>query len=171
MKVSDNMLKRKKQLNQKEKIDEFFEIINDILSNVEYAKLAEFKHHNKDILYHNLLVAWITYKSSKFFGMDCVSATRGAMLHDFFHYEWREVKESFWDRSHGKAHPFISYENATRHFEVNEVEKDIIVKHMFPITPSLPKYRESFLVSCVDKVVAAIEFMCLEERFLQAVEA
>lgn len=143
---------------------EFFDIVKDILNNEDYAKLANYKHHKKDILSHNILVAWWTFKICKKLKLDVVSGTRGAMLHDFFHYEWRDIKKNIFDTSHGKTHPFISYENACKHFDVNPVEKDIIVKHMFPITLRLPKYKESYVVSFVDKFVASLEFMSYEVR-------
>ena len=37
------------------------------------------------------------------------------------------------------------------------VERDIIRKHMFPLTPALPRYRESLLVSAVDKACSVYE--------------
>ena len=36
-------------------------------------------------------------------------------------------------------------------------EEDMIRSHMFPINPSVPKYAESWIVSMVDKAVAAEE--------------
>ncbi len=38
------------------------------------------------------------------------------------------------------------------------MEKDIIKKHMWPMTAVPPKYKESFIVTCVDKYCATIEF-------------
>ena len=56
-----------------------------------------------------------------------------------------------------KKHPEIALENACKYFDIDEVQKDIIRKHMFPATKELPSYKESFLVSMVDKTVAAHE--------------
>ena len=36
-------------------------------------------------------------------------------------------------------------------------EKDIILKHMWPVTIKLPKYKESYIVSSVDKYCALAE--------------
>ena len=47
--------------------------------------------------------------------------------------------------------------NADRDFGLNEVEKDIISKHMFPLTIMPPRYRESVLVTLADKWCALCE--------------
>ena len=38
------------------------------------------------------------------------------------------------------------------------MEKDIILKHMWPLTIIPPRYLESFIVSIIDKIVATGEF-------------
>ena len=52
----------------------------------------------------------------------------------------------------------ISRENARRVFELSEVERDIIRKHLFPLTPVPPRYREGWLVVLADKVCSVYEF-------------
>ena len=47
--------------------------------------------------------------------------------------------------------------NADRDFGLNEIEKDIISKHMFPLTFMPPRYRESVLVTLADKWCAICE--------------
>lgn len=150
--------------------EEFVDIISEMLMNEKYALLSEYKHHKKDIITHNIYVAWMTYKITKFLHLDYVSATRGAMLHDFFHYNWREMKRNILDFTHTKSHPIISYENAVENFKINPLEKDIIVKHMFPLTLRPPKYMESIIVSLVDKIVATCEFISVETANLEFVE-
>ena len=54
-------------------------------------------------------------------------------------------------------HPITALVNATHLFTLNDKEKDIIVKHMWPLTPALPKYAESFVVSTADKMCALAE--------------
>ena len=44
------------------------------------------------------------------------------------------------------------------------MEKDIIVKHMWPLSPWMPKYRESFTVSMMDKYCAMMECLFLGQR-------
>ena len=33
----------------------------------------------------------------------------------------------------------------------------MIIKHMWPVTPALPKYKETFVITLVDKYFAAAE--------------
>ena len=50
-------------------------------------------------------------------------------------------------------------ENAEKICNLNEKEKDIIVKHMWPVTLlSFPKYKESFLITIFDKRSALKSF-------------
>ena len=43
--------------------------------------------------------------------------------------------------------------------KVVEIEKDIIIKHMWPLTITPPRYYESYIVTFVDKYVSSIEFI------------
>lgn len=47
--------------------------------------------------------------------------------------------------------------NAMQEFELSEVEKDIIRKHMFPLTLIPPRYRETWIVCLVDKICSVKE--------------
>ena len=48
--------------------------------------------------------------------------------------------------------------NAQKLFILNEIEKDIILKHMWPVTFSAPKYLESYIITFVDKYCAIKEW-------------
>ena len=71
-------------------------LVNSILTittNREFKKLAYFSHHIYTSRYqHSINVAYYTYKMAKALKLDYVSATRGAMLHDFFLYYWQDDK-------------------------------------------------------------------------------
>ena len=60
---------------------------------------------------------------------------------------------------HGIEHPKIALQNATKHFSLNDIEKDIVVKHMWPLTLVPPKFKESFIVSFADKYLASKEYV------------
>ena len=49
-------------------------------------------------------------------------------------------------------------ENSLKNFTLNDLEKDVIVKHMWPLTIKFPKYKESYIVTFVDKYCATVEF-------------
>ena len=50
-----------------------------------------------------------------------------------------------------------AHKNARRDFELNEIEQDMIRKHMFPLNPVPPKYRESWILCMADKICASKE--------------
>lgn len=59
----------------------------------------------------------------------------------------------------GAHHPVLAAENAREVFDVSLLEHDIIVKHMWPMTFKLPKYKESYVIVFVDKYCALLEVM------------
>ena len=54
-------------------------------------------------------------------------------------------------------HPKYALNNASKYFKLTELEQDIIVSHMFPISAKLPKYAEGWVVNLVDDAVAIAE--------------
>lgn len=145
-------------------IQEFKEIIKDITENSSVLSLKEHIQHMKGSRYkHCYEVALYTYVLCKKLGFDYISATRGAMLHDFYFYDWRNKGVEGQKHFHAYRHPRIALNNAIENFELNEVEKDIILKHMWPLTIRFPRYSESYIVTFVDKYCATREFF----RFLK----
>lgn len=133
-------------------------IIDEILSNDEFKLLSRFFHHDSSILTHAKKVAYASYKISKYLGFDYISTTRGALLHDFFLYDWRKNEGRPYEGGmHGFKHPKHALMNAEKHFKLNDIEKDIILKHMWPLTIVPPKYKESILVSFIDKYISSKE--------------
>ena len=136
------------------KYNNFLNIINDILDNQTVQSLKLYKHHyGYNRLDHCISVAYYTFLVCKFFKLDYISATRGALLHDLFLYDC-EFKPKF----HIWKHPKVALTNAQELFALNCIEKDVILKHMWPITFVPPKYIESLVVSFVDKFCAFKEW-------------
>lgn len=143
-------------------MNEFFELIEDILFHPEFLKLKDMIHHKSSRYDHLVSVSYHSYKIAKKYKLDYKSVARGALLHDFFLYDWREYKKNnrfSIKNNHGLNHPKVALENAIKYFDLNDKEKDIIVKHMWPKCIGMPKYKESYLVSFVDKHIATIEFL------------
>lgn len=42
-------------------------------------------------------------------------------------------------------------------FDLNDMEKDIIINHMWPVTIKLPRTKEAFILTLVDKYCATYE--------------
>ena len=80
---------------------------------------------------------------------------RGALLHDFFLYDWHE--RSLANSIHGFTHPGIALRNAEKVFKLGKIERNMIRRHMFPLTPIPPRYRESVILCIADKMCATKE--------------
>jgi len=141
--------------------DEFYEIIEDIYKHDEFKRLKDYFHHNSSIYEHVREVAYLSYRICKYLKLDYRSAARGALLHDYFFYDWRNHDEPDLHRRkfHGIEHPKIALSNATKSFTLNKIEQDIIKKHMWPLTPIPPRYKEAFIVSFADKYLSSREFV------------
>lgn len=136
------------------KINEYNEILNEFKYNSKYSEMKYEVHHGISRSEHIERVGKVSYYLSKFFRMDYVSATRGALLHDFFTSE--DISKDEYNK-YLKIHPIVSFENASKYFCINKLEEEIIKTHMFPITHTIPKSKEANLVSVVDKMVSVYE--------------
>lgn len=97
---------------------------------------------------HSIRVAclsvWLADRLHLWNRVDLHSLIRAALLHDYFLYDWHD-----WDngthRLHGFTHGETAMRNAIRDFKLNQIERDSIEHHMFPLTPYPPKYIEGYL--------------------------
>lgn len=149
-------------MREKKYQEEFEEIVGDILNHPKFESLKTIDHHGNGIYNHSVSVAYNSYLIAKKLGLDYESAARGGLLHDFYFEDWRTAEKNGKgiDRikeMHGFKHPKDALRNANTYFELNEKEEDMILKHMFPLTISLPMYRESWIVTVVDKGVSIME--------------
>ena len=147
---------------------EYLDIINDIIKNETVQKMKTFRQHCETNCFNHCLVAsYYCYKFCKKYNLDYVSCARAAMLHDLFLYDWRKKQKNI-KGLHAFTHPKTALENANKTFELNEIEKDIILKHMWPVTFSLPKYKESFVLTYYDKKCAFLEsFSDIREKLIK----
>jgi uncharacterized protein len=140
------------------RFERYLKLIDDLIDNETVCEMKEFIHHkNVNCFEHSLHVSYYSYLVCRFLQLDYVSAARGGLLHDLFLYDWRVERLSA--GAHAFQHPLIALENANKTFTLNRVEQDIIKKHMWPVTPALPRYFESFVVGCVDKFCACKEVL------------
>lgn len=137
--------------------NEFIEIIQDIIENKNVQKMKYYKQHYDTTCFdHCLIASYYCFNYCKLKNLDYISCSRAAMLHDFFLYDWRKKQEGR-KGLHAFTHPHTAYENASKLFVLNEKEKDIITKHMWPVTFIFPHYRESLVLTFVDKRCAINE--------------
>lgn len=151
-------MKRTDLLSKAKEDKEFQDIIKDIIENEEFQKTKNFKvHGNTTIFAHSYAASYFCYLACKKRKLDYRSAARGALLHDFYLYDWR-VKDSH-VRPHAFTHPLTSYLNAKKQFTLNWMEKDMILTHMWPVTLfTIPLCREGWILTMIDKSCATIEF-------------
>ena len=137
--------------------NEFENIISDITSNETVQKMKNFRQHYETSCFdHCYMVAYYCYIVCKKFNLDYKSATRAAMLHDLFLYDWR-VRQPDRKGLHAFTHGKTACKNACELFDLNEKEKDMIIKHMWPVTVAFPKSLEGFILTFVDKYCATSE--------------
>ena len=134
----------------------------DIFVSDNYNRLKEFiQHGNVTVYEHSLHVALCALKLNRKLGVNAreQELVRGALLHDYFLYDWhnRYAIGNIHPKLHGFYHPGIALKNATRDFVLTEREKDIIRKHMWPLTLNPPRCREAWLVCLADKYTSTLE--------------
>lgn len=117
------------------------------------------QHGNVSVYTHCVNVAYMSLILAKYLHLNVnrCAVVRGALLHDYFLYDWHVPGEI--RRWHGFTHAKLALKNAIRDFKLTDKEKDIIEKHMFPMNPALPKYKESILVGVADKLCAVFEVL------------
>ncbi len=137
---------------------DYYEVVKEILENPEFLKRKEYKHHGDTSVYdHSLTVSYNSYRICRFFHLDKESAAIGGLLHDFYYNPWQdnmEKKPLF--QKHGFVHAREALENSRRIFpnKMNNKVENIIKRHMFPLNIVPPKYRESWVITTVDKFVS-----------------
>ncbi len=123
-----------------------------LLKNTRLAAGGEaIQHGDTTVLLHSAAVAYYSLKLARGLRLRCdqESLLRGALLHDYFLYDWHVPDP---DRPlHGPHHPGIALRNARQDVELTSREQDIILHHMFPLNPHPPRSREAILVCLVDK--------------------
>lgn len=148
------MVKDKKKIMEDK---EYIAIVSDLLKQEKVLKMKQYRqHYHVSCFDHCLFVSYNTYLICKKYNLDYVSAARAGLLHDMFLYDWRK-RENGRKRFHAFTHGKLAYEQATTFIDLNDKERDMIIKHMWPVTPAFPKYKETFIIIYVDKYFAIAE--------------
>ncbi|MCR4586895.1 MAG: phosphohydrolase [Lachnospiraceae bacterium] len=159
-------------LTEDEQIEYF---AGDILNSENFKSSDDnVQHGTVSVLEHSLDVARASIKISRFLHMRAKrrELIRGALLHDFFLYDWHVPAEDGEERKlHGFYHPGVALRNARKEFDLSKLEQDIIKKHMWPLTIIPPRYKESWVVTAADKYCSLRETLHLRKgRFEEKIK-
>lgn len=142
-------------------------IVLKVLENKEVIKLLEITHHKKTTrLMHCMHVSYRCFLVSYRHQMDYVSAAIGGLLHDFCLTSKGEYTKKTFEDIWCFYHPQVALKNTEKHFVITDIAKDMISKHMFPVTLSIPVYKETYLIAYWDKYYAIRE-LCTKNNIMQ----
>lgn len=136
-------------------------LIASLIRESDVQAMSEMKQHTKGVscLDHSLFVSYLSFSMCRRWHLDDKAAARAGLLHDMFLSDREENGMGLW--KHLRIHPQMALENA-REFGLSDLEEDIILKHMWPVTiTKLPRHRESLVVNLADKICTVCEVLRL----------
>lgn len=168
-KKSEKYDKRIKKLKRRyEKKKEFYRLLReyagDIMDSDNFQSTRNYiQHGNIPVHRHCIDVARQSIAISQLLGIPCSEREliRGALLHDYFLYDWHDRTRENYQALHGFYHPGIALKNASKEYKLTLREKDIIKKHMWPLTVVPPCCREAWIVTTADKYCSILETLKL----------
>lgn len=132
----------------------------DILKSRNFRRTKGYiQHGNVTVNAHVMNVARYSIAFSEKLHIHCSrrELIRGALLHDYFLYDWHIPDAEHPHKLHGFYHPGVALRNAAREYELTEREKNIIRRHMWPLTVVPPVCREAWIVTAADKWCSLME--------------
>lgn len=147
-------------MTQKEIFDdkEYLDTISLYLGEEKVQALKNIPHHDSNRLEHCLKVSYKSYKICKALNLNYESAAKAGLLHDLYFNRIEECsifKDKF--LLFANEHPEDAVKNASELFHLSALEKDAILSHMWPVSKHAPRYKESFIISMVDKYYSSFE--------------
>lgn len=124
----------------------------ELLQNQWVRELSQFPQHGSlSRLEHCTSVAYYSLWLSQMLHIrvNRESLILGAMLHDFFFYNWYDKSQR--PRFHGVRHAGIALQNAEQCFILNDKERNMILAHMWPLSRRMPHSKEALLICFIDK--------------------
>ena len=134
---------------------EFADQIDDLLHTPAVQNLQYYPHHHRVTRYeHVLLVAQLSFRIARAWGLDSRAVARSALLHDLYH----GGKDANYLR-HSRTHPLTALHNAMNVTPLSAKEQNIIASHMWPLCTARPRSREAWLVNAVDTLTAFVDVL------------
>ena len=130
----------------------------DILGSQGMLLSQSFRQHGDvSVALHCFFAAVVCVRLARALALrvDTRALVRGALLHDYFLYDWHDPDPSH--RLHGFRHAGFALRNAGRDFSLGPIERNMIASHMFPMNLVLPRFRESLLLCLADKICSFCE--------------
>ena len=123
---------------------EYLALVQDILEHPLVRSMEAYTQHGEtSCLRHSINVSYLSYLYCRDHGWQARAAARAGLLHDLFLYDWHFHAKETGNYFHGLTHPRRALENAQRLFSLTDREKNIILRHMWPLTVTPPKYRRA----------------------------
>lgn len=133
--------------------------LSDLKSDPYVLRMKEYVQHGRVSTYeHCENVVRVCRRLNRLLRINADESTllRGAMLHDFYLYDWH--KQDGTHRWHGFCHAERAADNARLLLHATDEECHIIRSHMWPLTiTKIPKSREAWIVCFADKWCSLIE--------------
>lgn len=135
---------------------EFYKIIEPIIIEKEFQRRKEYPHHiNESVYEHVIRVSYDCYKIGKRLGMDYKALTIAGLLHDFYEKPWQysNEKKPFFQK-HAFTHAKEAVVNSKKYFGTDIITpkvESIMITHMFPLNKKIPRNREAWLLTLIDK--------------------
>ena len=135
-------------------------VLGEVVANPKVREMKKFIQHGRVTTYdHCESVARLCYEINERFSLGCDLKVLlwGAMLHDFYLYDWHE-KDGGTHRLHGYRHAERACRNARKYFHVGSSILQVIYCHMWPLNITrIPRSREAWVVCIADKCVSLQE--------------
>ena len=138
---------------------DYMDCVKDIIDSPVFQSMDDYMQHGDTTCKaHCIKVSYMGYCICRKRGWDYAEVASAGLLHDLFLYDWHTHAARTGDKFHGLTHPDVSYKNASRLYQLNKVEKDIILNHMWPVTFfRFPRTKEGWITTITDKYCGACE--------------
>jgi uncharacterized protein len=152
---------KRRNMNDSREIDS---IMEEICADPRVQEMKRYIQHGRVTTYeHCRRVTGLSLKIDRRLHLhsDLPTLVRGAMLHDFYLYDWHNEDngEHNW---HGYIHAERARKNAQKYMGADKRVQDVIYSHMWPLNLTrIPASREAWIVCLADKCVS------LKETFLE----
>lgn len=145
-------------------MNEIDQLFANFANDPKVRVMSQFKHHHDITTYdhcmHVVTVGLKLARKWKCTDEQLRNLIIGGILHDYFLYDYHITGRKVQGGTHAWAHPFIASQCASKTFELNSVQRNIIETHMFPVTlRHIPKSKEAWIICLVDKYCATTEYI------------